>query len=124
MNRRRPRYHKIDGWRGYWIPAGAIAGASDTGTWEDSPAPSDKVAAEVERFRREVLRPLGIRSRVRFGLTSNVFAGKRWITVSAEDFPRAAQAAVDWLEAHRLNTQYIHDADLDVLGFRAYQEAA
>ena len=49
------RYHKIDGWRGYPVPALAIVGASDTGGWDDSPCPSREVKAELRRFQREVL---------------------------------------------------------------------
>lgn len=115
------RYHRIDGWSGYAVPALAIAGASDTGTWSDSPAPSPEVKAELARFQREVLSPAGIRSRTRFGTSSNVFCGKRWLTVGRDDFARAAQLAVDWLAAHRSDTRYIHDADLDQLGYSAAQ---
>jgi hypothetical protein len=43
------RYHKIDGWRGYPVPALAIVGASDTGAWDDSPCPSNEVKAELRR---------------------------------------------------------------------------
>ena len=123
MSRRTARYHRIDGWRGYYIPPGAVAGASDTGMADDSPAPSDKVAEEVTRFR-EVLKQAGIRSRLRWGTSSNVFMGKRWIIVGAEDFARAAQLTVDWMEAHRYDTRYIHEADLDDLGYKAAEEAA
>lgn len=112
------RYHRIDGWRGYSIPEYAVAGSSDTGTAPDSPANSDAVGAELERFRDEVLRPAGIRSRLRWGGSSNVFCGKRWITVAREDFAAAAQLTVTWLRDHRDDTRFIHDADLDVLGFR------
>lgn len=117
--RARARYHRIDGWRGYWIPGRAIVGVSDTGTAPDSPAPSDKVRAELGRFRREALRPAGIRSRVRWGNSSNVFMGKRWLEVAPQDFERAAQIAVDWLDEHNRDTTYIHDADLDALGYVA-----
>lgn len=106
------RYHKIDGWRGYWIPANAIVGVSDTGGWDDSPCPTTNVKAEIARFQREVLRPAGIKSRTKTGYSTNVFCMKRWLTVSADDFSRAAELATRWLEDHRDDTDYIHDADL------------
>lgn len=112
----RRRYHRIDGWRGYHIPPRAIVGASDTGTWDDSPAPSDKVAAELRRFQREALRPAGIRSRQIRSQSSNVFMVKRWLTVAREDFERAAKLAAKWLEDHNRETRYIHGADLEDLG--------
>lgn len=114
----RQRYHKIDGWRGYPIPARAVAGASDTGTWDDSPCPTPQVKAELKRFQRECLRPHGIHSRIRHGSSSNVFCGKHWIVVCEFDqFERAAQLAADWLEEHRYDTRFIHDADLAALGY-------
>ena len=111
------RYHKIDGWRGYPIPALAIVGSSDTGTWSDSPCPTPEVLAEIRRFRREALKPAGIKSRSRIGVSSNVFCAKRWLTVSPEDFDTAAKLATEWLAEHERDTRFIHSADLDKLGY-------
>jgi hypothetical protein len=111
------RYHKIDGWRGYPVPALAIVGASDTGTWDDSPCPSNEVKAELNRFRREVLKPAGIASRTRIGHSSNVFCAKRWLLVSKEDFDKSARLAVQWLKENRYDTDFIHSADLEQLGY-------
>lgn len=107
------RYNRIDGWRGYWIPALAVAGVSDTGAYSDSPCPSEKVAKEFNRLRKEVLRPAGINSRTLWGNTSNLFCAKRWLVVSREDFPRAAALVAEWLEENRHITSYVHDANLD-----------
>lgn len=104
------RYHRMDGWRGYSIPGTAVAGASDTGTWPDSPCPTPQVMAEIQRFRKEVLRPAGIPSRLRGGATSNVFCGKRWVCVRADDWPRAIELADAWLKAHGSDTRFLHDA--------------
>lgn len=107
------RYHKIDGWRGYWVPALAIAGASDTGTYGDSPCPSNEVTKELNRLRKEVLRPAGIASRTRCGNSSNLFCAKKWLAVSQADFARAALLAKEWLDENRRTTSYIHDANLE-----------
>ena len=104
------RYHRIDGWRGYRIPGTAVAGASDTGTFDDSPAPSPLVKAEIRRLQREVLRPAGIASRQRWGSSSNVFCGKRWLCVAVEDFERAQTLVGEWLKQHKFDTRFIHDA--------------
>lgn len=98
-------YHKTDGWRGYAIPFGAVCGASDTGTWSDSPAPSHKVEAEIKAVQSE-LRKQGIRSRQKFGETSNVFCGKRWLCVSPKDWERA----VEFVESLIPQYRYIHNA--------------
>jgi hypothetical protein len=105
------RYHRIDGWRGYWIPGTAVAGSSDTGTWSDSPCPTPEVKREIGRFQREVLRPAGIKSRTRYGGSSNLFCGKRWVVVDRAQWPRAKELADKWLTEHDRDTRYIHSAD-------------
>lgn len=110
MARTPARYHKIDGWRGFWIPGLAVAGASDTGTWGDSPCPTHKVKAEIRRLQRECLRPAGIKSRQRFGTSSNVFCGKRWVCVAPQDLQRATELVAAWLSEHRRDTDYLHNA--------------
>ena len=79
---RKARYHRIDGWRGYSIPRLAVVGASDTGMWGDSPCKSTDAKAEIRRFQREALRPLGIKSRTRGGGTSNVFCDMLFLRTS------------------------------------------
>jgi hypothetical protein len=107
------RYHRTDGWRGYFIPANAIAGSSDTGLWSDSPCPSNEVKAELRRFVKECLKPLGIRTRQRYSKSTNCFMVKRWVVVAPEDFNVAATAATHWLANHDHELRYVHDADLD-----------
>ena len=107
------RYHRISAWHGYPIPATAIIGGSYTGEFSDSPAKSAPLALEISRFRKEVLRPAGIASRGVWGETSNVFCAKRWICVSKEDFPRAAELAVAWLKNNDDELRYLHSADLE-----------
>ncbi len=107
------RYHRIDRWRGYYVPALAIAGSSDTGSYSDSPCPSDEVAKELNRLRKEALRPAGIHSRTRWGTSSNLFCAKRWLVVSQIDFAKAAALVRNWIDENRRTTSYIHDANLD-----------
>ncbi|MGP1614993.1 MAG: hypothetical protein ACTS5Y_08080 [Pollutimonas bauzanensis] len=89
---------------------------------DDSPAPTDKVMAELRRLQR-ALGADGIHSRVQDSQSSNVFMVKHWLVVSDEDFDRAAQLAADWLAAHNRDTRYVHEADLDDLGFKAREAA-
>jgi len=104
------RYHRIDGWRGFYIPGTAVAGASDTGGFSDSPCPTNEVKAEIARFQRECLRPHGIKSKTRFGESSNIFCGKRWVCVAPEDFEKAQELALAWLAENKFSTRFIHDA--------------
>lgn len=112
------RYHRIDGWRGYEIPALAVAGASDTGMASDSPAPSDGVSLELANFIH-YLRKQGIIAKEARTQSSNVFMQKRWVVVSKDDFDRAAKITVEYMAEHRDDTQYIHEADLDEIGYKA-----
>jgi len=109
------RFHRIDGWRGYYVPALAIIGASDTGMGYGSPCPSNEVTAEIQRFQDECLIPMGIKSSIRYGTTSNVFCIKRWLVVPEESFGIAAEAAINWIDEHDRDTHYIHTADLEQL---------
>jgi len=113
------RYARIDAWRGYPVPRFAVMGASDTGDYEDSPAPTEDVKRELRRFQREVLQPLGIKSETRIGDSSNVFCCKRWLCVPQARFVEAAEAAVVWLESNRRSTRYVHDAELKQLQVEA-----
>ena len=105
------RYHRgHDGWgRDYYaIPQYAVAGSSDCGTWSDSPAPSDKVKAELMAFRA-VLKAAGIKSRFSGTQSGNCFMGKVWVTVHSRDFTAAHAVATKYLEETKDSTQYIHD---------------
>jgi hypothetical protein len=84
-------------------------GSSDCGNFSDSPAPSDRVAAELEDFRK-VLRTAHIRSRVRFTRSGNLFMVKRWLVVSGRDFLKANALGQQYLAEHEGDTHWIHDA--------------
>ena len=105
--------HTFPGGRGYNIPATAIAGASDTGTWY-SPCPTGEVVAEIQRFQRAVLRPAKIPSRTVIGSTSNIFCGKRWVCVAEKDWEKAAGLAQKWIDANKDTLRYLHSADQEV----------
>jgi hypothetical protein len=106
------RFHKgSDGWgRGsYQIPQFAVIGASDCGSWSDSPAPTDLVYDELERFR-VVLRKHRIRSRLVYTTSGNAFMLKRWVVVHSKDFAQATTLATEFLAAENKSTHYVHDA--------------
>ena len=106
------RYHRgTDGWgrNSFQIPEYAIMGSSDCGTWPDSPANSDLVAAELEAFRK-VLRANGIRSRVSYTQSGNAFMAKRWVVVHSRDFMKANALAEAYLKECHATTRHIHDA--------------
>lgn len=118
------RYCRYDAWRGHSVPALAVLGASDTGMWDDSPAPSAGVTEELTRFQLALKYAVGVRSTLKHSETSNVFATKRWVMVSQKSFELAAQFAVNWLKEHNRDTRYVHDANLEELGYEVTDKQA
>jgi len=112
MNNRIPsRYHRIDAWRGYRIPGAAVAGASDTGMASDSPCPTVEVKSEIRTLQKWLRTKHGITTRTRYGSSSNLFCGKRWLcVVDAKDFALAQELAEGWLSRTKNSTHYIHGA--------------
>jgi hypothetical protein len=101
INTTKTKYVRIDGWRGYLEPVNAIAGCNDTGTYEDSPCPSDVAQAEINSFVKK-LRKEKIKYRTTWGNSSNVFMVKRFVCVSPKDRTKAQAMAHDHMEETRL----------------------
>jgi hypothetical protein len=97
-----------DGWRGYERPIYAIAGASDTGMWSDSPCPTNIVSEELGALK-QYLRSKGIKYREIAGRSSNAFMAKRWIISTVEHHKKALRVANEWLQKNRHTTRYIHE---------------
>lgn len=95
-----------DGWRGYERPIYAIAGASDTGMWEDSPAPSNKVNDELKSLK-SFLTQKGIKSKIVTTKSSNNFMVKRWIVVPSEQMDEAKKVYEEYEQSK--HPEYIHD---------------
>lgn len=110
------RYHRIDGWRGYYVPELAVVGASDTGMYEDSPCKSDDAESEIRLFK-DILSKNGIRSTVSYGTSSNVFCTKHWLKVGRKDFDKAAKIVLDVFNEHGRGLKLAHTACLDQLGY-------
>ena len=71
------------------------------------------ITPELRRFRKEVLRPLGIPSRRRFSRSGNAFMVKLWLCVPKDRWAEAATAARAWLGQHDHELRYLHDAELN-----------
>jgi hypothetical protein len=93
----------------YAIPALAIAGASDTGEWVDSVAPSHTVKEELGALRK-FLATQGIKTRTALSRSGNCCCLKRWVLAKRQDFARAFPLAEDWLNNNKNTTQFAHDA--------------
>lgn len=97
------------GWGGYEQPKYAIAGASDTGSWSDSPAPSGKVLAELKDFANFLRKSWGFHVAMVTTRSSNLFMVKRWLIVPPEEYEGAKRIVQQTLEKYP--REYIHEAD-------------
>ena len=79
-----------DGWRGYLQPINAVCGANDTGTWSDSPCPSDDRKRELS-MAKKLLRQHDIHFKQTWCRSSNVFCVHVYLCVSPEDKERARE---------------------------------
>jgi len=103
---------KGDAWgRGQIIqPIYAVAGANDTGTWEDSPCPSYAVNDELKALQKH-LKENGINSVIKHTSSSNVFMTRRWIIVEPDKLAEAKKIANQYLKEKEKETKYIYGAD-------------
>ena len=92
----------IDGWRGYFSLANAVCGASDTGSWDDSPCPSNSVTAELNAVKK-ALKKAGINYRTTWASSSNIFCIHRYIVVAEENVERGKEVVEEWM-ANNENT--------------------
>ena len=104
------KWISIGGYRGYEQPVYAVAGASDTGTLEDSPSPSHLVNKELKDFK-SFLEKKGIKSKIVITRSSNVFMAKRWIIPEKDKFHEAKKLTKDYLKKTKDKTEFIHDTD-------------
>ncbi len=104
------KWIRTDPWRGYEQPVYAIAGVSDTGMFEDSPAPTDEVTKELLKLKSYLERK-GIKTNIYITKSSNVFMRKRWLVTKPKDYKKAKKLANKWIKRMCRRTRYIHYAD-------------
>lgn len=90
-------YVRTDGWRGYVEPIDAIAGANDTGDWNDSPCPSDVCKTELGKVKSE-LKKAKIKYKSMATNSANVFCLHRYILVAKEDKKKSLKIVEKCLE--------------------------
>jgi len=83
-------YIRTDGWRGYEQPVNAICGANDTGSWSDSPCPSNTRVNELNKAKK-LLRENKISFRQTVCQTSNVFCAHVYLCVLPENKEKARE---------------------------------
>lgn len=103
------KWIKTDEMRGYYQPEHAVAGSSDTGTWEDSPCPTPEVNRELSMLS-DHLESKGFKVKRLMTRSSNVFMGKKWLVVESR-FKEAKAEANHWIKGHASSTSHVHEAD-------------
>ena len=104
------KYVRTDGWRGYEQPIYAVAGWNDTGSWSDSPCPSDLGIKESQLVKR-VLRQNGIHFRVMSCQSSNVFCVHHYLIVPVEQIEQARKVVSEWYKINRANTRLLYSVE-------------
>ena len=79
-----------DAWRGYEQPINAVCGANDTGTWSDSPCPSNVRETELNKAKK-VLRQNKIHFKQIWCRSSNVFCIHVYLCTHPENLQKAKE---------------------------------
>lgn len=90
----------------YWPPLTAIAGASNTGNWSDSPAKDDDCQREVQAFQA-FLRKNKVPSSIAWGRTTNIFCVKVYVQVHPKHHDKARELLKQHLSETK--TELLHD---------------
>ena len=107
---RKGKWISSGGYGRYFQPAGAIVGASDTGYWSDSPAPTLNVIKEINMVKKE-LANLGIPTKQKVTRSSNEFIFKRWLITSPKKEIMGKQRVKELMKKIKSKISYIHEAD-------------
>lgn len=107
---KKTKWVSTDAWRGYEQPVYAVAGASDTGSWSDSPNPSIDVEKEMNMIKKE-LAQIGVPTKEVVTRSSNVFMGKRWLIAPKGIYPKAKKKSKELLKKMIKETSYLHGVD-------------
>ena len=99
------KYVRTDGWRGYTEPINAIGGCNHTGSWSDSPCPTDVVKRELNGFKK-ILKQNGIRFRTLVCNTTNVFCQHVYILVDPENRERGLELSKDYSRVEGIRLFY------------------
>lgn len=92
-----------DGWRGYNQPIYAIAGANDTGMWDDSPCPTIIASKELNGVK-EALSDIPTQEMV--CESSNVFCAHRYLIVPPSYVERAKEIVSRYIETNETRLLY------------------
>lgn len=84
------RWVATSGWHGYMTFDNSVAGANDTGTWDDSPCPTPVRKREIG-MAKTALRKAGVRHRTAWARTSNCFSMGQHVLVAPTDRERAIE---------------------------------
>lgn len=99
-------YKRIDGWRGYSQPEFACVGANDTGTWSDSPCPSNVRAEELEAIKNYLLLN-GIKTKETICESSNVFCAHVYLVPQLKNVTKARELVKEYLENNDTRLAYV-----------------
>jgi hypothetical protein len=95
-----------DAWRGANVPTFAVAGANDTGTWDDSPCPTPVATKELSELA-SYLKSYGIPTKEMVCESSNVFCALRYLITYPSDVELARGLVETYLEKNETQLLYL-----------------
>lgn len=100
------KYIKTDGWWGFEQPEYAVAGANDTGEWDDSPCPSSVATKELNAVTK-LLEESGIKVKQTLCNTTNVFCVHRYLIPMIKDVEKARVIVKDYIDNNTTRLLYL-----------------
>jgi hypothetical protein len=95
-----------DGWRGANVPTFAVAGANDTGTWDDSPCPTPVANKELSELASYLLSQ-GVPTKEMVCTGSNVFCAHRYLITYPRDTEYARVLVDSYLQKNETQLLYL-----------------
>jgi hypothetical protein len=93
-------------WRGANVPTFAVAGANDTGTWDDSPCPTPVASKELSELA-SYLQSRGVPTKEMVCEGSNVFCAHRYLITYPRDTEYARDIVEFYLEKNETQLLYL-----------------
>lgn len=100
------RYVRAGGWSGYTEYVHAVAGANNTGGWDDSPCPSNVCESELNAIKTE-LKKHGITVKEKVAETTNVFCVHVYLIPKIKFVQKAREIVKEFLGNNTTRLAYI-----------------
>lgn len=96
-----------DGWRGYSEPIYAVCGANNTGSYSDSPCPTNVCEQEI-KDARAYLKKKGFKTRLQACESSNIFCQHIYVLAPVSQIEQAREAFNEYYQGAKDQTSLLY----------------